>query len=143
MRYAVWAAVNVYSLRTKDAINGFKDKDRVLLCAEHVDAAELIDASPSSYLKNTKNWAMFKDRATGTLCFAVRGTARSSLLEAVVDNITNIDASAIEAVQFGGKVRTSYFVSYSPTSLDSRTRIRLYFMFTEVFLTSLRPCILS
>jgi len=106
VRCAIWAAVNVYSLRTKDAIDGFRDKDRILLlCAEPTDP-ELIGASASRYLRNTKNWALFKDRATGTLCFAVRGTARSSLLEAVVDNITNIDASAHEAVQFGSGVRT-------------------------------------
>lgn len=104
MRYAIWAAVNIYNLRTKDAINGFRDKARVLLHAEPTEA-ELIDASPSRYLNNTKNWALFKDRATGTLCFAVRGTARSSLLEAVVDNITNVDASAYETVHFGSGVR--------------------------------------
>ena len=100
VRYAVWAAVNVYGLQTKDAIDGFRDEARVLLRAGPTDA-ELIDASPSSHLKNTKNWALFKDRATGTLCFTVRGTAKSSLLEAVADNITNIDASTHEAVHFG------------------------------------------
>ncbi|KAG5650203.1 hypothetical protein H0H81_000317 [Sphagnurus paluster] len=98
VQYAVWAAVKVYSLRTKDAINGFRDEARALLHAEPTHR-DLIDASPSIYLKNTKNWALFKDRATGSLCFSIRGTATSSL-DALVDNMTNIDANAYETVQF-------------------------------------------
>ncbi|THH18232.1 hypothetical protein EW146_g2727 [Bondarzewia mesenterica] len=97
---AVWGAAEVYSLQTQAAISSFKNGARALLDAQ---PAELIDASPSNFLRNTKNWALFKDEATGALCLSVRGTATSGFFESLVDNMTNIDANAYEATLLDGK----------------------------------------
>ncbi|ETW85080.1 hypothetical protein HETIRDRAFT_448317 [Heterobasidion irregulare TC 32-1] len=107
-RFSVWAAAEVYSLQTQDAISSFKSGARALLISAQPTSAELIDASPEKYWKNTENWASFKDTATGALCLSVRGTATSGFLQSFADNMTSIDANAYNTTLFDNKVHRGF-----------------------------------
>ena len=116
MHFSVWAAAEVYSLQTQDAISSFKGGARALLISAQPASAELIDASPAKYWKNTKNWALFKDTATGALCLSVRGTATSGFLQSFADSMTNIDANAYNTTLFDDKVGVQSCI-YSETEI--------------------------
>jgi len=95
VRLAVYCAKEVYSLKTKQAIDDRKAKQGANSEAKLVDAApaELLKGDEASYLQNTKNWALFKDTKSNNLYFSVRGTSTTGIA-ALIDNLTNLDAEA-------------------------------------------------
>ncbi|KAF5385566.1 hypothetical protein D9757_006792 [Collybiopsis confluens] len=94
VRLACYCAKEVYSLQTKQAIDERKKQgpspQTKLIAAEPVG---LVGGGEASYMKNTKNWALFKDDKTNSLYFTVRGTSTTGIAT-VIDNLTNLDADA-------------------------------------------------